>query len=965
MKKSIFLFILLLIFALTLTVGGCETENEVKSVNSKEIEIQGTVNGKTVINPAFDWVEEGDLSFTVTIKDAAGTEVESAEVNVPHYQPKESLEYGKEYVISVVGKDTGTCYRANFETMAGENEPNLQRASISLCDPFKSHMVIQRGKPIVIKGSTAANVLLCMDFYGTRYYAVSDQTGAFTFTLPAMQANATPAEITISLLQDKSLVLSDVLIGDVYLASGQSNMWWKLRDSDYTQTDVDNAVNSDMRYFSMSITTSSTPRESVKNGKWAKISRSDNSYLDYSAVAFMTASMLSTALAPKGVPIGIVCAAQGDTNIANWMSSEYYSGSVGTKNLNYNAMIYPLHNGEFTGVIWYQGCNNSAKGNEYKQLLQGLMANWRELFHNDTLPFYIVQLPVYDGDSGNNYDFSFVRESQALACAADENAYLIATCDGGNPSYIHPTEKRYIAERLQKSVLSTVYGEDYLPQGPTYRSHVVEGSRVTITVDNGEGLCVPQGENVVGFLLAGADGKYYDATATIEDGKLVVTSPSVAAPVYIKYGFGKSPFLNVYNKDGFLMSPFRTDLYNHGIDLLDYTSAAPASYKIHPDGSQMTCRIVSVNGETGTEIQKADDGKNFGSVQLEKWGAIGFNELGMKLTVIGTNSGAKVLFRIVEGSYEIWAYEFEDNFSGRKEFVAALSEFECVSNRVDGIMDLQAVRQVEVTVKADGAATVTIIGVQFTDIARSAPLAFTINEGSEERENYIITYTPATFANEYRVIVSADGVNYTDPIVDEVTSDTRFTFPTSLRASGTLYYVKVIARNELGETVAKNSGITLRDNERYVINHFDYASEEQFDDYVSSHMKVHEGLTVSLDEKGVKILSAGKGWQYFIFVLESGFNKGYDTLKFYMDVRDYHGSRIVLQLVDSNYVTFSYTMNNYSKKEGFFEIPLSAFTRKDDGTKFDGRDVFRIQFNFEDITGDGTVYFDDLELLKS
>ena len=175
MKKSIFLFILILLFAFALTIGGCNTENEEKPVNDKEITIQGIVNGKTVINPAFDWeVKEGDLSFTVTVKDAAGALVESAEVRAPHYQLEDSLEFGKTYVLSVVGSDTKTCYQATFTTMAGENEPNLKKASISLCDPFKSHMVIQRGKPIVIKGSAAANILLCLDFYGTKYYAVSD-----------------------------------------------------------------------------------------------------------------------------------------------------------------------------------------------------------------------------------------------------------------------------------------------------------------------------------------------------------------------------------------------------------------------------------------------------------------------------------------------------------------------------------------------------------------------------------------------------------------------------------------------------------------------------------------------------------------------------------------------------------------------------------------------------------------------
>ena len=213
-----------------------------------------------------------------------------------------------------------------------------------------------------------------------------------------------------------------------------------------------------------------------------------------------------------------------------------------------------------------------------------------------------------------------------------------------------------------------------------------------------------------GFLLAGADGKYFPATAAIEGEKIILTSEKVPSPAFVKYGFSKSPFLNIYNKDGFLMSPFRTDRYNLGIDLLDYSDGAaytPAG------GSPISCEVISTSGGTGLKITKAADENGYGIVALTKWGAIGYDQKKMKIRVIGTNSGAKVLFRIREGSYEIWAYSFTDDFTGEREFIFPTSEFRCVDSPADGVLDLQAVMNIDLAIEADGAASVTFLDVKF------------------------------------------------------------------------------------------------------------------------------------------------------------------------------------------------------------------------------------------------------------
>ena len=233
-----------------------------------------------------------------------------------------------------------------------------------------------------------------------------------------------------------------------------------------------------------------------------------------------------------------------------------------------------------------------------------------------------------------------------------------------------------------------------------------------LSVKNGEGLYA-KGE-IVGFKLAGTDGKYIDATASIEDGKILLSSDKVSSPVYIKYGFSKSPFLNVYNKDGFLMSPFRTDRYNRDIDLLDYSDEENYS---QAGGDEMTCEILSAEGETVLRVTKASGENGYGILSLSKWGAIGYLESAFRIRVIGENSGAKILFRIREGSYEIWACSFTDDFVGEKELLFPLSAFRCVDHPVDGSIDLQAVMNIDLAIEKQGAASLTILGACLTEDA--------------------------------------------------------------------------------------------------------------------------------------------------------------------------------------------------------------------------------------------------------
>lgn len=674
-------------------------EHNMKDLN---IQIKGNINEtEVVLNPAFIWNGDANTSYNVSL--ISNEEViEEIEANNGFFQVSNLLKPNTLYILIVsrIGEDTKNSI--TFKTISNYNNVNY---SIVLVNPYSNGMVIQRDIENTISGSAPANQLITLSIGDEKYYTISSSSGHFDITLPAKEASFTPVDIIISNGIDCSRTISDVLFGDVYLFAGQSNMQWLTRDSDYTSDDINKLENSYVRFFCQDVTTSTQKKTLVKNGRWFKPNM--NSCSNFSAIATITGAILSD-LIKNETPIGIITAYQGDTNIANWMGPEYYDGACLTKSLHYNAMVYPLKAAHLKGVVWYQGCNNSSNGCEYKDLLLKLFENYRDLFNNQGLVFFVIGLACYDGDSGNNFDFSYVRESQALACKQDSNAYFISTCDDGDPTYIHPKAKHYISERVAKSMASVFYSSECYSEGPSYKSHIVSGNTVTISLNNADGLTC-SGE-IDGLYLAGADGKYYKAKATIINNQIVASCEKVNNPCYIKYGFGKSPFVNIFNKDGFAITPFRTDNYNTNIDLFDYE--ATDNYYFHPDGSNMQISIKNNN----LVITKENDGKGFGSIRLDKWGAIAYKPESFAFTIIGNNSNATISIRFVEGdSYEIWGYKIIDDFEGAKTFKIDCSELSVMYNKQNDVFEPQKISYVEIMIECNGNASFELVEARFID----------------------------------------------------------------------------------------------------------------------------------------------------------------------------------------------------------------------------------------------------------
>ena len=917
-----------------------------KDMKDLSIKIVGRINGEIVVNPLFTWDNVNkDTSFTCELL-LDGEVIDTVDTDKTFVQFSRILKSDTKYTVTVEGKESQKKTKIDFNTIKDYKNTIL---TFTLANPFSDGMVIQRDTECIVSGTGPVRQLIIVKIDDEMYYSVSDENGHFDITIPSHSASFDPVNMIISNGSTAKMIVTDILFGDVYLFAGQSNMQWPTQNSDYTSSDIEKLTSSSVRFFAQDVVTSTEKLESVKNGRWFKPNGVNTS--GFSAIATITGALLGSTIVDA--PIGIVTAYQGDTNIANWMGEEYYKGSCSTKYLHYNAMVYPLRSTKLSGVVWYQGCNNSAAGCDYKDLLLALFGNYRELFNSPNLPFFVIGLACYDGDKGNNFDFSYVRESQAKACDADDNAYFISTCDNGDPTFIHPSAKHYIAERVSKSISSVVYKMNYYATGPSYRSHRVDGSRVIIELNNAEGL--RSIGKITNFYLAGEDGKYYEAQASISDNKIIASSDKVTDPVYIKYGFGKSPFVTIVNKDNFAITPFRTDEYNTNIDLFDYNSTN--KYYFHPDGSKMNIAIN--NG--ALSITKTDDGKGYGSVRLDKWGAIIYEPQGFSFTIKGTNSGASIAIRFIEGeSYEIWGYKIVDDFTGEKNFTITAGDLSVLYNKQNNIFNPQCISYVEIMVEAPHEAKFDLIEARFIKVEKGAPLNYTISSVTENDDDISITLSKALFALDYEVnILNASG----EVIFAKKQSDTSFSAPKSLFAVGSPYYINAKATNEIGETEALNNGFVfyLKDDSKVIVCNFDFKDQAALDAYIASSMSVHAGLTCTLYEGGVKIDSAGQGWQQFIFKLETGIASGMTKLVFTGDFSHYNGT-VVMQLADTNWGVYQYNLDIKESPSGTYVLEFKDFLKS--GTPFTTQTLMWVMFNFNDTTGNGYILLDDVSLLE-
>lgn len=440
-------------------------------------------------------------------------------------------------------------------------------AAVQLASPFGSNMVLQRDKPILVWGTAAPGESVTVSFAEQSRTTAADANGRWRVELAPLAASAAPRTLTAS--GTSTVTLTNVLVGEVWLASGQSNMEWEVEDSKDAALEIAAANHPSIRLGTVSLVVGLAPAETV-NVTWAECQPS--TIPKFSAVAYYFARELHQSL---GVPVGIMDAAWGGTPVEAWMSLENlqsdpafapvfdrWDDSV-TKKMPtglYNGIMHPLFPFGLRGVIWYQGEENAPRYDEYRKLFPAMIREWRAKFQQGDLPFYFVQLANMNRTSDpTGMQWAFQREAQMQGLTLPNTAAAIAI-DLGEDNNIHPSNKQDVGRRLALIALARDYGFAVEHSGPVFAGLVREGAALRLRFAHADGL-TSAATPIPGFEVAGADRIFHAATATIDGTSVVVSSAAVAEPRYVRYGWANNPPPSLYNAAGLPASPFRTGVW--------------------------------------------------------------------------------------------------------------------------------------------------------------------------------------------------------------------------------------------------------------------------------------------------------------------------------------------------------------------------------------------------------------------
>ncbi|WP_394795251.1 sialate O-acetylesterase [Armatimonas sp.] len=482
-------------------------------------------------------------------------------------------------------------------------------ADVKLPAILNEGMVLQRSAPLKFWGWADEGEQVSVEFLGQKKTTTA-KNGKWEVTLKGTRTAGGPFPLSIS--GKNRIEFKDILVGEVWVCSGQSNMELTLKTSFQSEGDIAKSANPTVRLFMVKNTRSDSPKQDVEvQLPWS--AAAPESVPGFSAVGYYFGRMLSEKL---GVPIGLISSDWGGTPAEAWTPEEKLASTASLKSVLenypvararydeqrkkwetdstqarlegktppaaprapwryaelYNAMIAPITNYGIRGAIWYQGEANASRAMQYRELFPAMIEAWRSVWDKKDMPFYLVQLAPYQASGSQKTEYAELREAQLLATQKLKNVGMAVITDVGEEKDIHPKKKQPVGERLALQARRDVYREKNLvAQGPTFKKASFEGEKAVVSFEHtGGGLLASPTDSlggsvengkVVGFALAGADGVFYPATAVIEGGdKVVVTSAQVPAPKAVRYGFINFPVTNLWNKEGLPAGPFRSDM---------------------------------------------------------------------------------------------------------------------------------------------------------------------------------------------------------------------------------------------------------------------------------------------------------------------------------------------------------------------------------------------------------------------
>ena len=473
-------------------------------------------------------------------------------------------------------------------------------AAVKLPAVFSDNMILQRDRPVPVWGWAAPEEEVTVTIARQTVTSKAGKDGRWQTTLAALETGG-PYELMVASTAGKK-TFKNVLIGEVWLCSGQSNMEWPVAWSLDSQKEIAAATYPKVRLFTVPRKASRTPLDDCA-GRWVECS--PQAVSGFSAAGYFFIRMLHKEL---GVPVGVINASWGGTPAAAWTGRKALESEPSLKPLLdnwdrtpndrrkdrnrpaslYNGMIAPVVPFAIRGVIWYQGEADIGRAYQYRTLFPLMIRDWRAAWGEGDFPFGFVQLAPFRYPGIDEAACAELREAQTMALASVANTGMAVTMDIGNIKDthpkdkqaeerpfvlkalsmvygsiiedIHPKNKQDVGRRLALWALARVYGKDLVYSGPIYKSMSVQGDKVRIRFDHiGGGLKTRDGKKPSDFAVAGADQRFHPAEATIDNDSVVVHSDAVREPVAVRYAWRDAAEPNLANQEGLPASPFRTD----------------------------------------------------------------------------------------------------------------------------------------------------------------------------------------------------------------------------------------------------------------------------------------------------------------------------------------------------------------------------------------------------------------------
>ncbi len=468
-------------------------------------------------------------------------------------------------------------------------------------------MVMQQDMEVPIWGWADNGEKIAVEFNG-QTVKTEAKDGKWMVRLNPMDSGG---PFTMTIRGKNTLKLNNILIGEVWICSGQSNMQWPVRASNNAEEEITNAKHPKIHLFTVPRVVAGKSQSNV-DGEWVECG--PDTVPNFSAVGYFFGRELHNKL---GVPIGLIHSSWGGTPAESWTTREtlannpelkpvlerwdrdyekfvqeldQYSAKLDqwlqeTNVLDkrgelipdfpklprdprrhpwrpsglYNAMIAPLIPYAIQGAIWYQGESNAQRAYQYRELFPAMIKDWREQWGQGDFPFLFVQLANFEYNRPPETAWPELREAQ-LKTLSLPNTGMAVTIDIGDPNDIHPRNKQDVGKRLALAAMKIAYGKDVVYSGPIYESMEIKDQEIKIDFKHtGSGLTTPDGQRLKGFEIAGKDKKFIPGDAKIVGDSVVVSHDSIKEPVAVRYGWHKNPDCNLYNEEGLPASPFRTD----------------------------------------------------------------------------------------------------------------------------------------------------------------------------------------------------------------------------------------------------------------------------------------------------------------------------------------------------------------------------------------------------------------------